>query len=270
MVGHEVPPLRRSKGREAGPVALEAKRLTVKDDLGVTTVHGVSLQVSEGEIVGMAGVEGNGQRELIEALAGLRFPMEGVVHLAGSEVTKLETYERRRLGLALIPEDRDKEGACAQFTIAENLLGNRYREPPYAVAGSLRSKPLRELSDELIGRYRIRAEGPSTLAGTLSGGNVQKVVVARELSNHPKVVLAVHPSRGIDIGAMQFVHQELLDLASHGSAVLLVSGDLDEIFALSDRILTVYEGSVTGELLASTATREEVGRLMLGKRREAA
>jgi len=270
MVGHEVPPLRRAKNAESGAIGLEAKDLAVKDDRGIVTVRGVSLQVHEGEIVGMAGVEGNGQRELVEALAGLRSPVSGTVRLGGADVTSLELYERRRRGLALIPEDRDREGVCGSFSIAENLLGNRYREAPYAVAGSLRARPLRELSKDLIERYGIRAEGPSAPVGNLSGGNVQKVVVARELSTHPSVVLAVHPSRGIDIGAMRAVHQELLNLASEGSAVLLVSGDLDEIFALSDRILTIFEGAITGELSATEASREQVGRLMLGGRRQAA
>lgn len=270
MVGHEVPALRREGGGEPGGARLEAEGLTVKDDRGIITVHDLDLRVGEGEIVGIAGVEGNGQRELIEALSGLRSPESGRVRLGGADVTSLGMYERRRRGLALIPEDRDREGVCATFTISENLLGNRYREAPYAVAGSIRTRPLRELSEELIERYGIRAEGPSTPVGNLSGGNVQKVVVARELSGRPAVVLAVHPSRGIDIGAMHAVHQELLNLASEGSAVLLASGDLDEIFALSDRILTIFEGSITGELEASQASREEVGRLMLGGRREAA
>jgi general nucleoside transport system ATP-binding protein len=270
MVGHELPPLQRAVQREVGAVAVEAHDLEVEDDRGVMAVRGVTFSVRKGEIVGLAGVEGNGQRELIEALAGLRVPTSGEVVLGGQTVTRYNLYERRRLGLALIPEDRDREGVCAQLSIAENLLGNRYRDRPYALAGVLQRRPLLELSHDLMGRYAVRAEGPSALVKTLSGGNVQKVVVARELSGQPQVVLAVHPSRGIDIGAMRAVHQELLDLASAGSAILLVSGDLDEIFALSDRILTLFEGTVTGEVARATATREVVGRLMLGTGRAAA
>lgn len=270
MVGHDLPPLRRGGEREAGAVALEARDLEVEDDRGVTAVRGVSLVVREGEIVGLAGVEGNGQRELVEALAGLRMPTSGEVLMAGRSVTRCTLYERRRQGLALIPEDRDREGVCAPLSITENLIGNRYRDRPYAVAGAVRRKPLLQLSHELMERYAVRAEGPSALVRTLSGGNVQKVVVARELSGQPRVVLAVHPSRGIDIGAMRAVHQELLNLATTGAAILLVSGDLDEIFALSDRILTLFEGSVTGEVAREAATREDVGRLMLGTQKAAA
>lgn len=264
MVGHELVPLERSQRATPSTIVLSLTDIDVHDDTGMRAIQNLTLHVSAGEIIGIAGVEGNGQRELAEIIAGTRLPTAGRIRMMNVDITRLPVTRRRELGLAFIPEDRDREGIIGDFSIAENLIGSRLASPPVSRWGILQPRAIQDMARELIDRFSIWGGGPAARARNLSGGNLQKVVVARELTGTLRVILACHPSRGIDVNATRFIHQELLRLRDEGCAILLISGDLDEIFALSDRIITLYEGSITGDFPARQASREQVGLGMLG------
>ena len=264
MVGHEVAAVARKAGRAFGNVALAVRNLRVLDDRGLEAVKGVSFNVRDGEIVGIAGVGGNGQRELVEAIAGVRPALAGEVLLAGRHIDGLTVRERRDLGLAIIPEDRLREGLSEQSPIFENMVSTRYHYPPFSHRWVLWISEMKKFSADLLSRFDIRARSVEDAVGTLSGGNQQRVVVARELATRPRFLLAAHPTRGLDIGAAGFVHEVILKFSREGLGVLLVSADLDEVLNLSDRILVFYRGKVAGELAASEATEEILGLLMAG------
>ena len=269
MVGREVL-LRVDKGpAHPGDRLLDVENLSVLDDRGLEAVRGVSLDVRAGEIVGIAGVDGNGQTELIDALAGLRKPASGRVIIGGKELTTASAHIRLEEGLGHIPEDRQRRGLVLEFSLAENIALHDYDKPPFSRWGWLNPRRVIERARKLLAEFDVRGGGPQTLAGSLSGGNQQKVVVAREVSRNPRVLIAAQPTRGLDVGAIEFVHKRLVAERDAGRAVLLVSLELDEILSLSDRILVIYEGQIVGEFTPDVS-EEELGIAMTGGRRSEA
>jgi len=227
-------------------------------------VVGVSFEVRAGEIVGIAGIEGNGQTELIEALAGLATANSGRIQFEGNDVTGLNARRLKELGIAHIPEDRHKRGLLLQSDLAENsILGVHYR-PPIAAAGIMSSAAIEKRVTEIIENFDVRPPNPELSAKSLSGGNQQKLIIGREFEGDPKLLLVSQPTRGVDIGAIEFIHRKLIELRDKGSAVLLVSAELEEVTALADRLLVIREGSIVGEVDPKTATFEEIGLLMTG------
>lgn len=281
MVGREVK-LRPDKlAAEPGEVALEVRDLTVVGDRDVVAVDGLDLTVRRGEILGIAGVSGNGQRELAETIAGLREPESGTIEVAGIDVTGARPKTIRDAGLAYVPEERMREGAIGDFTVWENLLLIDYDSSEYLKSGLFNFGAIKEHSQDLVDAFDIRTPSLETSCGSLSGGNIQKLIMARELSSSPVVLVASQPTRGVDIGAAEYIHRRLIDkrnvltdaefiqakLIEHRNActaILMISEDLDEVFGLSDRIAVIYEGKIMGIVDPETATREEVGLMMAG------
>lgn len=262
MVGRSVQ-LRVSKD-EARPaqVRLEVRDLTVHDDRGGMAVSGVSFQVRGGEILGIAGVQGNGQTELCEALMGLR-PSTGSVLLEGHDIGDASTRDRLRAGIGYIPEDRQEDGLVGAFSVADNLVLDVYDRPPYASGIALNLGAIRAAADRLVSDYDVRTTSVLTTVGTLSGGNQQKVIVARELSRDNKLLLASQPTRGLDVGSIEFVHKQIVAQRDRGLAVVIVSSELDEIYALSDRIAVMYEGRIVG-YCQPDIPEAELGLMMAG------
>jgi simple sugar transport system ATP-binding protein len=269
MVGREV--LLRVDKKPAQPTepVLSVESLSVNDDRGLPAVRDVSFEVRAGEIVGVAGVDGNGQSELIDALTGLRKPESGRVVVGGDDVTSTSVRDHLDEGVGHIPEDRQRRGLVLEFTLAENLALFAYRQPPVSRHGWLSPRRMIERAKGLLTAYDVRGGGPQTRAAALSGGNQQKVVLAREVERDPQVLIAAQPTRGLDVGAIEFVHRRLVEERDEGRAILLVSFELEEVLSLSDRILVVYEGRIVGEY-PPTATQEELGLAMVGGTREAA
>jgi simple sugar transport system ATP-binding protein len=268
MVGREVL-LRVDKGTtQPGEPLLEVKDLSVFDDRGLEAVKGVTFEVKAGEILGIAGVDGNGQSELIDAIAGLRHPRSGQIKVVGADVTNDNARAHLDRGLGHIPEDRQRRGLVLEFSLAENIALHEYAKPPDSRFGWLRPGVLVERARRLLKEFDVRGGGAHTRAGALSGGNQQKVVLAREIDRDPKVLIAAQPTRGLDVGAIEFVHRRLVEERAEGRAVLLVSLELEEILSLADRILVLYEGRIVGEF-APDATEEELGIAMTGGGREA-
>jgi general nucleoside transport system ATP-binding protein len=270
MVGREV--LLRVDKPPATPAEplLEVEDLQVLDDRGLSAVKGVSLAVRAGEILGVAGIDGNGQTELIDAITGLRRPQSGHVRIAGEDVTGATARRILDRGLSHIPEDRHLRGLVLDFTLAENIALHDYSKEPYSEHGFLLVRRWLARARQLLQRFDVRGGRPETRASALSGGNQQKVVLAREIERDPHVLVAAQPTRGLDVGAIEFVHRRLVEARDNGRAVLLVSLELDEILSLSDRILVIYEGRIVGEY-SPDATEEELGIAMTGGgRREAA
>ncbi len=264
MVGKDVEPVRRSGEAQRGAVQLSVDAIYARDDRRLPALRGISFSICGGEIVGLAGIEGNGQRELLEVLVGLRSPTDGTVSIGDLNVTHHPGRERREHGLAIIPEDRNHEGLSGRLSISENVAGTRYYRQPFSNWGMLQAGFIRRATQRLMDQFDIRAESPKTPVGSLSGGNAQKVVIARELADNPLVLIAAQPTRGLDIGAATFVHEQLLQLRAAGCGILLLSADLDELLAMCDRFLVLYEGQIIGQLNAEDATREELGALMAG------
>ena len=226
-------------------------------------MRGLSFDVRAGEIVGIAGIDGNGQTELIDAMTGLRRAESGAVTVAGEDVTTDSVHGHFEAGLGHIPEDRQRRGLVLEFSIAENIALHDYRSAPDSRFGWLFPGRLIERGARLIKAYDVRGGGPYTRAGGLSGGNQQKVVLAREIDRNPRVLIAAQPTRGLDVGAIEFVHRRLVEERDEGRGILLVSLELDEILSLSDRILVMYEGEIVGEFPPS-ASEEELGIAMTG------
>jgi ABC-type uncharacterized transport system ATPase subunit len=269
MVGREVL-LRVEKGPAApGEPLLRVRNLRVRDDRGIEKVRGVSFEVHAGEIVGIAGVDGNGQTELIDALTGLRHPEAGTVQIGGHEVTHETVREHLDTGVGHIPEDRQRRGLVLDFSIAENIALHDFRKEPDSRWGWLFPRNMIRTALRLIREFDVRGGGPETRAGALSGGNQQKVILAREIDRDPRVLVAAQPTRGLDVGAIEFVHRRLVEERDEGRGVLLVSLELDEILSLSDRILVMFEGEIVGEFPPS-ASAEELGVAMTGGRRQEA
>ena len=239
--------------------------LRVEGLLGPGQLNGVDLEVRRGEIVGIAGVEGNGQRELAESIMGLRPVVGGRVLLEGESLAGRRVSEIRNAGVAYIPEDRHERGLVLDMTLWENALLGRQDDRPFVNRiGVLAAKTIKDLAARLVQRYDVRARSIDVTASTLSGGNQQKLILARELETEPRVLIAAQPTRGLDVGAIEFVWRQILDAKREGCAVLLISAELDEIYALSDRILTLYEGRITGTF-SPTDEPEKIGRGMLGE-----
>jgi ABC-type uncharacterized transport system ATPase subunit len=269
MVGREV--LLRVDKAPAHPAdaELRVEDLHVFDDRGLEAVRGVTFEVRAGEIVGIAGVDGNGQSELIDAIAGLRKSSDGRILIGGTEVQNATPEEALDAGLGHIPEDRQRRGLVLEFSLAENLALHDYDHTPYSRLGWLYPQRMVERARGLLRDFDVRGGGPQTAARALSGGNQQKVVVAREVGRDPRVLIAAQPTRGLDVGAIEYVHRRLVEQRDQGKAVLLVSLELDEILSLSDRILVIYEGRIAGEYQPGVA-EEELGIAMTGGSREEA
>ncbi|HEX8005723.1 MAG TPA: ABC transporter ATP-binding protein, partial [Trebonia sp.] len=263
MVGRNVQ-LRVSKApAKPGDVVLDVSELTVTGADGRTWVNGMSFQVRAGEILGIAGVQGNGQTELCEALMGLRPTAAGTVRLNGRNLTHAAPRARLRAGFAYIPEDRREDGLIGSFSVAENLILDTYDRTPFASRLNLKLPAIAANAAERIEEFDVRTGSPATPAGTLSGGNQQKVILARELGREHKVLIASQPTRGLDVGSIEFVHRRIVTQRDHGVAVLIVSSELDEIYALADRIAVMYEGKITG-FRDPDVPAAELGRLMAG------
>jgi len=266
MVGREVL-LRLEKGEaKIGEAELNVKSLTVTANDGTKRVDNVSFQVRKGEIVGIAGVEGNGQTELVEALAGLvgAALLSGEIEFEDKNIATRGARSRRELGIAHIPEDRHRRGLLLDFTLAENsILGVHYRKPIVSYAGVfLDDMAIQRRVGEIIERFDVRPANPTLPARALSGGNQQKLIIGREFYVGPKLLLVSQPTRGVDIGAIEFIHRKLVELRDGGSAVLLVSAELEEVTSLSDRLLIIHQGRIAGEVDPKVATLEEIGLLM--------
>jgi simple sugar transport system ATP-binding protein len=269
MVGRDVL-LRVEKPEiELGPPVLEVDDLDVRDDRGLEAVRGVSLNVRGGEIVALAGVDGNGQHELVEAIAGLRDTEAGTVAIAGQQVGGHGVRATCDAGVAHIPEDRQLRGLVLDFTLAENLALREYRSPPLSRAGWLNVGRINARARSLLHEFDVRGGSESTLAGSLSGGNQQKVCIAREIASNPRLLIAHQPTRGLDVGAIEFVHQRLIAERDKGRGVLLVSLESEEVRSLADRILVIYEGRIVGEF-PPDASEEELGFAMTGGKGRAA
>ena len=263
MVGRDVL-LRVDKHRaQPGEALLAVEGLSAFDDRGIEKVREVSFDVKAGEIVGIAGIDGNGQTELIDTLCGLRAAAGGTVLLDGVDVTNLSALAHYHAGLGHIPEDRQRRGLVLEFSSAENIALHDYRSSPYSKLGWLFPGRIVELGARLIKEFDVRGGGPQTRAGGLSGGNQQKLVLAREIDRNPRVLIAAQPTRGLDVGAIEFVHRRLVAERDEGRGILLVSLELEEILSLSDRILVIYEGKIVGEF-DPTASEEQLGILMTG------
>ena len=267
MVGREVLLRVEKQPAQAGDTLLEVRNLNVNDDRGLPAVRDVSLEVKAGEIVGIAGVEGNGQSELIEAITGLRSVDSGDVVVAGRVISHASARQMLDAGVGHIPEDRQRRGLVLEFTIAENIALHDYNKPPESRFGWLFPRRLVQRARELIKEFDVRGGGPNTRAAALSGGNQQKLVAAREVARDPKVLVAAQPTRGLDVGAIEYLHRRLIEERDEGRAILLLSLELDEVLSLSDRILVMYEGRIVAEHEAG-ATEEEIGIEMLGGRRK--
>jgi ABC-type uncharacterized transport system ATPase subunit len=269
MVGRPVTIVRRTLDRSATAAepVLVVENLRCRGELGVTAIEGLSLAVHPGEIVGVAGVDGNGQRELAECIAGLRAIDGGRILIGGSEVTG-PTRELNRLGY--IPEDRHKTGLVLDFSIGENLVLKTFDRAPYTRAGIVRWRTLWDSARKRMAELKMRRTDPTVPVRELSGGNQQRVMVGRELSGDPTVVVAAQPTRGLDIGAVEGVHDMLLEQKARGAAILFVTTELSEVLAISDRVVVMFAGKLMGEVDPDAVSIEEIGRMMLGERREAA
>jgi general nucleoside transport system ATP-binding protein len=250
-----------------GQPVLEVRDLMVADDLGNMAVDGVSFEVKAGEILGIAGVQGNGQTELCEALLGLRPVLGGGFSVNGRDLTGHPPRQVLQEGVGYIPEDRQKEGLVTEFSVAENLILDMYHEPPYSNGIALKLDIMESSAVEHVHQFDVRAESIWTAAGALSGGNQQKVVVARELSRPLKLLIASQPTRGLDVGSIEFVHRRIVEQRNNGTGVLLVSSELDEISALADRIAVMYEGQIVA-FRPPSVSRQELGLLMAGAQRD--
>jgi simple sugar transport system ATP-binding protein len=264
MVGREVKLTVDKQQAQPGTEVLRVEHLSAKNNRDLPAVRDVSFNVQSGEIVAIAGVEGNGQTELIECLTGLRKCQSGTVQLKGKSITNQSPRSIGLDGLAHIPQDRHQRGLVLDFTVAENMILQTYFGPPFAQRMMINRREMHSYAERLSKQYDVRTPAVDSLARTLSGGNQQKVVVAREIERDPDLLIAAQPTRGLDVGAIEFIHQRLVEQRDAGKAVLLVSLELDEVLALADRILVMYDGQIAGAMPASEATEEKLGILMAG------
>jgi general nucleoside transport system ATP-binding protein len=246
-----------------GEVRLDVQDLTVAGEEGKPAVDAVSFQVRAGEILGVAGVQGNGQTELCEALLGLVPAAAGSVRLEDRDLTRATPKQRLRAGIGYIPEDRQEDGLVAGFSVADNLVLDVYNQPPYSSGIALNLDTIHQTAAERVADFDIRTTSTATHAGTLSGGNQQKVILAREIGRDVRLLVASQPTRGLDVGSIEFVHRRIVEERDQGVAVLIISSELDEIYALSDRIAVMYEGKITG-FRDPSVPPEELGMLMAG------
>lgn len=270
MVGRPVQLTVDKNSAKAGDVVLKVTDLTVLDSDGRTHVENVSFEVHAGEIVGIAGVQGNGQTELVEALTGLRKATSGVIALDGKDLTHSNPRERHQMGMAHIPEDRQRQGLVGGLSVAENLVLTRYHDDQFSHGVMVDWEAADAIAETLISEYDIRTPNKETGVGTLSGGNQQKVIVARELSRDLRLTIAAQPTRGVDVGSIEYIHSRIVKERDAGTAVLIVSTELEEVMALSDRLLVMYRGKVVAELDPKKVTPMEVGLYMAGSRPDGA
>jgi simple sugar transport system ATP-binding protein len=264
MVGRQVGIQKDLTVMEGAQTRLMLKDVSVQSDRDTPALKNVSLEVKAGEILGVAGVSGNGQKELAQVITGLRQPSSGQIVLDGQDVTHASPKDLMNKSMAYIPEERMRDGVIAEFTVAENLILREHGHQPFAQRGFLNLKAISTLSKELIASFSVKTPSQETLVQNLSGGNIQKLVLARELSRKPDTLIAAQPTRGLDIGATEYVHLRLLEQREKGTATLLISEDLDEILALSDRIAVIFEGEIMGVVDRADATPEKIGLLMAG------
>lgn len=265
MVGREVILSLDKKAVTPGKLVLNVHNLKVTSTTVASSLKGISFSAMEGEIVGIAGVDGNGQRELVESIAGLLKVDDGEILLNGENITNKSTKEVLKRKIALIPEDRKVVGSVSQFNLVENMILRQVEEEPFSKRGIINYSEANQYTDKIISEYDIRTAGKDICATQLSGGNLQKLILGREIHLDPKLLLAMHPTRGLDVGAIEFVHSKLLEQRSAMKTIILVSTELDEILCLSDRIIVLYNGEITGIIDRSRATRELLGRLMAGE-----
>ena len=273
MVGRDVEFVVHKEPAKPGKTILEVEDMTVASKShSNNAVKNVSFNVRAGEIVCIAGIDGNGQTELVYGLTGLEPLKGGKITLEGQDITRAPIRKRNTMGMSHIPEDRHKHGLVLDYTLEDNMVLQRYFEPEFvSKAGFLKRKAIREYAERLIGQYDVRSgQGPVTVARSMSGGNQQKAIVAREIDKDPELLIAVQPTRGLDVGAIEYIHKQIVAQRDAGKGVLLVSLELDEVMALSDRILVMYEGEIVGELDPKTTTVEELGLYMAGAKREGA
>ena len=270
MVGREVSfTVEKAEAKPKAP-ALTVTNLSVKEKLhGRLKVKNVSFSVRKGEIVGIAGIDGNGQTELVYALTGLVDPSAGSVYLEDKNITNASVRARNDMGISHIPEDRHKHGLVLDYTLAENLILKSYHTPEFQAGGFLRFDQIGRHAEALIGQFDIRSgQGAMTITRSMSGGNQQKAIVAREISLSPEVLIAVQPTRGLDVGAIEYIHEQIIHARDSGRAVLLISLELDEVMSVSDRILVMYEGEIVAEVAAKETTAHELGLYMSGASRQ--
>ena len=265
MVGRDVNFKVDKKDQEVGEVVLDVKNIRAKDYRGVDILNGLNLSVRRGEIVGLAGVDGNGQTELIEIITGLRKAESGEVTILGKDVFNATPKKTFDAGISSIPADRQKHGLVLDFSNEDNMILQHFEEAPFSKNGFLDRKAIREHATKLMEKFDVRPRGTEGQAsGTLSGGNQQKVIIAREVTNDKDLLIAVNPTRGLDVGAIEFVHKYLVEQRNKNRAVLLVSFELDEIMSLSDRIEVIFDGQITGSVAGKAADEKELGYLMAG------
>lgn len=270
MVGREV--TFKTEKVEAKPQqeVLEIKDLKVKDSRGLQAVNGLNLTVRAGEIVGLAGVDGNGQTELLEAITGLRKSESGSVKINGKEIRNHAPRKVTESGVSHIPQDRHKHGLVLDFPIGENMVLQTYNKKPYSKNGILNYKEIYKKANSLIEEFDVRTPSEFTLARALSGGNQQKAIIGREIDRDPDLLIAAQPTRGLDVGAIEFIHKRLIEQRDHGKAVLLLSFELDEVMNVSDRIAVIYEGEIVAIVDPKQTTEQELGLLMAGSKRKEA
>ena len=264
MVGRDLRELRPRTVPPQSEVVLEVRGLTAKSDRGAAALQGVDFEVRGGEVLGIAGVGGNGQSELAQTILGLRRPTGGTIRIGGVDISKDDPKRTRARGVAYVPEDRHLEGLVLAFTVADDFILGKQDRQPFAEHGALNPAAILRNGGRLAAEYDVRPPNPRAIAGNLSGGNQQKVVLGRELSESPKLLVVSQPTRGLDIAATEYVHERLLEQRGHGSAILLISSELDEIRGLSDRIAVMFEGRIVATLDAASATEERLGLLMAG------
>ncbi|BBB48879.1 ABC transporter ATP-binding protein [Pelolinea submarina] len=264
MVGHDIEFITSHEKSNVGEVLLKLENVSCNSDNGRHGLSDVSLEIHSGEILGIAGVSGNCQLELAETITGMRKTTGGHIYLGPDEITGLAPGELTERMLSYIPEERMRDGVIRNFSVAENMILREHHKSPYSRSGFLRLKDISAHTDELIEQFQVKTPSQATLAKNLSGGNIQKLVLAREISRNPRAIIAAQPTRGLDIGASEYVRAQLLEQRKAGAAIMLISEDLDEIFALSDRIAVIYEGKIMDVLTCEEATRERVGLLMAG------
>lgn len=269
MVGRKVLLSAQKSGTPAGEqVVFSTKNLCAKDRNGRTVLNDVSFDIHNGEVLGIAGVEGNGQSELMLVLSGLMKIQSGKFYLDGKDVTGEWPDQLRKDGLGIIPEDRYVQGLCKGLKVSDNLIAGYHGTKKFCKHGIMRRKSIQENMSERVQRFDIRLSSPNPLVGELSGGNAQKIIIARELGQEPKVLIASQPTRGLDICATEFVHESILNTREQGKGVLLISSELSEITGLSDRIIVIYRGEIVGEFSADSVTQRELGLYMSGSKRQ--
>lgn len=264
MVGRDVTFEVEKSKQEPGDIVLSVDSLRMKGDQGKQVLNGISFEVRAGEILGIAGVDGNGQSELIYAITGMRGVNDGSVTLNGKDITNRTPREVSLAGVSHIPEDRHKHGLVLDFTLSENMILGSYFDPQFGKNGFIDFKAMDMLADKLVNEFDVRGSGIHAKARSLSGGNQQKAIIARELWKNPDLLIAVQPTRGLDIGAIEYVHKRLVEARNQGKAILLVSFELDELYSLSDRIAVMYEGRLMGEVDADHRDDQQLGLMMAG------